>query len=231
MNEQELLKTVIDTQSWEDMIYHIVNFEGLNPWDIDITKLTDSFLEYIEKLKIVDFRIPAKVILVAAILLKLKAETLFPSDNKEVFEPENGKENEYLLLRQKLSEIKIVPPIERFPQKSVSLEELVQALGKALHVRERKEERKRVIGRRLSKEINLEEEDIESRIGKLMDEINFLIKKLKANKVEFSKVVDNWERDEIVRHFLPLLYLSSRGEVSTEQKDFFKEIFISKVKS
>lgn len=228
MNEQELLQTVMENQSWESIIYHIVSFEGLNPWDIDIIKLTDSFLEYIENLKTIDFRIPAKVVLVAAILLKLKAETLFPSEEREMFEPEDGKENEYLLLRQKLSEIKIVPPIERLPQRPVNLEELVEALRKAIQVKERREVKKRILGRRLSKEINLEEEDIELRIKKLMDEIDFLIKKLKVKKVEFSKVVDKWERSEIVRYFLPLLYLASRGKVATEQEDFFKEIFISK---
>ena len=62
----------------------------------------------------------------------------------------------------------------------------------------------------------------------MMSDIDILLNKLKADKVMFSKIVSKWERDEIVRYFMPLLYLSSRGKVTAEQKEFFKEIFISK---
>ena len=47
MDEQELLSQVIEKQSWEDIIYHIVSLEGMNPWDVDICKLTNSFIKYI----------------------------------------------------------------------------------------------------------------------------------------------------------------------------------------
>jgi len=83
------------------------------------------------------------------------------------------------------------------------------------------------LGKRIRAEIG-EEEDIELRIKTLMSDIDLLLTKLKADKVMFSKIIDKWERDEIVRYFMPLLYLSSRGKVNTEQKEFFKEIFISK---
>jgi chromatin segregation and condensation protein Rec8/ScpA/Scc1 (kleisin family) len=112
-------------------------------------------------------------------------------------------------------------------KRKVTLEELVDALNKAMRVEEKKEKVKRILGRRLRNEIG-EEEDIEIRINELMSEIDGLLFKLKSEKVEFSKIVEKWERDEIVGNFMPLLYLSSRGKVETEQEEFFKEIFISK---
>lgn len=227
MNEQDLLKTVMETESWEDVIYNIVSLEGLDPWDIDIVRLTDSFLKYIEGIRMLDFRIPAKIVFVAAILLKLKAETLFPKEEEDIQIPQEDVD-EYKLIREKLAQISLKPPIERITTRAVSLEELVAALRKAMEVRERKEQRRRTLGRRIANNINITEEDIEVRINKLMDEIDFLIKKLKKDKVEFSKIVDEWKRDEIVKHFLPLLYLSTRGNVKTEQEDFFKEIYISR---
>ena len=228
MDEQNLLQSIIQNESWEDMIYQIVTLEGINPWDIDIEKLTDSFLKYIEDLKLVDFRIPAKVVVVAALLLKLKAESLFPRSNvPQEFQVETPSNlDEFLQLRMKLSGLNLSPPMERLPKRAVTLEELVNALRKAIKVNEKKDTRKRTLGRRIANNINLEEEDIETRINRLMNEIDGFLSKLKGNKVGFTKIVENWEREEIVKHFLPLLYLSSRGKVETDQEEFFKEIWI-----
>jgi len=227
MQEQNLLEMIIKEQSWEELIYHIVSYEGLDPWDIDIIKLTSSFLKHIEGLKTLDFRIPAKVVLVAAILLKLKSEVLSPLKEEEEYFPEESMIDGFEQMREELSKMSLKPPIERHVRRKVTLDELVDALNKAMKVKEKKEQMKRVLGKRLRKEIG-EEEDIEMRINELMSDIDGLLMKLKSKKVKFSKIVDKWERDEIVRHFMPLLYLSSRGKVDTQQEEFFKEIFISK---
>jgi len=130
-------------------------------------------------------------------------------------------------IKEELSKMNLKPPMERHVKRKVTLDELVNALKKAMKVKDKKERVKRTLGRRLRREIG-EEEDIELRIGKLMSSIDGLLLKLKSKKVEFSKIVEKWERDEIVRHFVPLLHLSSRGKVGTEQEEFFKEIFINK---
>ncbi|KYK35661.1 MAG: hypothetical protein AYK18_02750 [Theionarchaea archaeon DG-70] len=230
MEEQNLLEMIIKEQSWEELIYNIVSYEGLNPWDVDIIKLTDSFLDYIKKLKILDFRIPAKVVLVAAILLKLKSEVLSPlkGEESEYFPDDSKYSGEFDWIKQELERINLKPPIQRYVKRKVTLDELVSALRRAMKVKEKKEQIRRRLGKRISKEIG-EEEDIEVRIKELMSDIDGFLKELKSGKVEFSKIVDKWERDEIVRHLMPLLYLSSRGKVLTEQEEFFKEIFISKI--
>jgi len=229
MEEQNLLEMIIKEESWEELIYNIVSYEGMDPWDVDIIKLADSFLKYIEGVKTLDFRIPAKVVLVAAILLKLKSEVLSPlkAEEMEYFPASGLTVDEFQQIREELSKLSLKPPIERHVKRKVTLDELIDALNKAMKVEEKKESVKRVLGKRIKAEIG-EEEDIEVRINELMSEIDGLLSKLKSEKVEFSKIVENWERDEIVRHFMPLLYLSSRGKVETEQEEFFKEILISK---
>lgn len=229
MEEQNLLEMIIKEQSWEELIYNIVSYEGLNAWDVDIIKLTNSFLDYVKKLKVLDFRIPAKVVLVAAILLKLKSEVLSPLKGEEIEYFPEGKQysEEFDWIRQQVEQMNLKPPMERHVRRKVTLDELVGALRKAMKVGEKKERIKRRLGKRISKEIG-EEEDIEIRIKRLMSAVDGLLTKLKSEKVEFSKIVDKWEREEIVRHFMPLLYLSSRGKVATEQEEFFREIFISK---
>ena len=227
MEGGNLLKLIIEKQSWEDIIYHIVSYENLDPWDIDIVKLADSFMKYIRKLKMLDFRIPAKVILVAAILLKLKSDTLSPFKSEEVEYTSEVSFNEYEELREKLSQIKLSPSIQRRVKRKVTLEELVDALKKAMKVKKKKERLRKLLDKRIAEEITIEE-DIESRIKKLLSKIDSLIAKLKSKKVGFRKLVDRWEREEIVRNFVPLLHLSSRGVVETEQKKLFDEIWILK---
>src|SRR4030042_2668073 len=74
--EENILKMVMEKENWEEVIYYIVSLENINPWDVDLVKLTESFLRFIKNIEELDFRIPAKVIFVAAILLRLKSDTL-----------------------------------------------------------------------------------------------------------------------------------------------------------
>lgn len=229
MKEQNLLEMILKGESWDELIYNIVSYEGLDPWDIDIIKLTDSFLKYIEKMKTLDFRVPAKVVLVAAILLKLKSNILSPMrvEGTEYYPVDMKALDEYEQIRLELESMELKPPMERRVKRKVTIDELIDALRKAMKVKQKKERIRRKLGKRIRAEIG-EEVDIELRIKNMMSDIDVLLGKLKADKIMFSKIVDKWERNEIVRCFMPLLYLSSRGKVSAEQKEFFKEILISK---
>ncbi len=229
MEEQNLLEMILKEESWEELIYNIVSYEGLDPWDIDIIKLTNSFLKYIEGFKTLDFRIPAKVVLVAAILLKLKSDILSPLrvEGTEYYPVDMKMLDQYEQIRLEMENMELKRPMERHVKRKVTMDELIDALRKAMKVKQKKEHVRRKLGRRIRAEIG-EEEDIELRIKNLLSNIDVLLTKLKSDKVMFSKIVSKWERGEIVRYFMPLLYLSSRGKVSTEQKKFFKEILISK---
>ncbi len=231
MQEENLLQMIIKQQSWEDLIYNIISIEGLDPWNLNLTKLTDSFLKYIEDLKLLDFRIPAKVVLVVAILLKMKSEILYPTVKTQQTDysfKDLELTGEYDKIREQLSQLTLQPGIRRKVKRKVTLDELVNALKKAMKVEKRRETKKRKLGRRLRREINFNEEDIEKKISELMFEIDGLLIKLKTEKIEFSKLIEKWERDSIVKHFLPLLHLSTRGRVATEQENFFDEIFVSR---
>jgi chromatin segregation and condensation protein Rec8/ScpA/Scc1 (kleisin family) len=46
-------------------------------------------------------------------------------------------------------------------------------------------------------------------------------------KLNFRDIVGTWNREEIVSHFIPLLHLEKNQKITTEQEEFFKEIFIS----
>jgi len=232
MEEQVLLERIIKQESWEDLIDHIVTMEGLDPWDVDLIKLTNSFLKYIEGMEMLDFRIPAKVVVVAAILLKLKTEIVWPTIRQQLteysFEDLQDDLTSYEEIKQRLQQMTLEPGPIRIVKRKVTLDELLGALQKAVKIEERRETKKKKLGRRIGREIDLTEEDIEKRINTLMFEIDSFLVQLGSDKVEFSKLVKIWDRDQIVGTFLPILYLATRGKVSTEQEDFFKEIYISR---
>lgn len=226
--EEDILKTIIEKESWEDVIYYIVSLEQLNPWDVNLVKLTESFIKFIKNVGDLDFRIPAKVVFVAAILLRLKADYL------SMFEEEEESVEDMLKEDKPFAELGIDPnlvqlgyPMRRTPKRQVTLEELIIALRKALAVRERKEERVKVVRRQLE-DIDVVEEDMPIKMEKMMKEIEGLMQKLHKDKIEFAQIVKEWKKDKIVERFVPLLHLEHDGKIVGEQEDFFKEILISK---
>lgn len=232
MQEQALLEVIMRQESWEDLINNIVTTEGIDPWNVDIVKLADSFLKYVEKLELLDFRIPAKVVLVAAILLKMKAEIVWPDiiqkPTEYSFDQIQSDLVSYEEIKQRLQQLRLEPSAIRVVKRQVTLEELLGALKKAVKVQDRRETRKRHLGVKIRKQIDISEEDIEKRINLLLSDIDLLLLEIGSEKVEFSKLVKSWDRENLVRVFLPLLYLATRGKVNTEQEEFFKEIFISR---
>jgi len=222
--EENILQMIIEKESWEEVIYNIVSLENLNPWDIDLIKLTESFLGYINKMKELDFRIPAKIVFVAAILLRLKADYLSIFEEETI--EEAAKEKPFVDLGIDPDLIQLGLPMRRIPKRQVTLTELVVALKKALVVKERRTERDMKWRNRIRVEIK--EEDITKRINELMQEIDNLMIQLKGGKLKFKDIVGQWNREQIVNHFIPLLHLEQNRKVVTEQEDYFKEIYIEK---
>ena len=76
---------------WKDIIYDLINTEQLDPWDINIVLLTDKFLEKIRQIEETNFFISSKVLLAAALLLRIKSEILLNKYVKSIDEILFGK--------------------------------------------------------------------------------------------------------------------------------------------
>src|SRR3989344_5814877 len=74
MDEQKILEMVKSSQSWEQILYEIVAWEGLDPWDLNIVALSDGFAKYVTGLHLLDFKIPAKYVMISSVLLRMKTE-------------------------------------------------------------------------------------------------------------------------------------------------------------
>jgi segregation and condensation protein A len=225
LDDKQLINLMIIEPSWEDVIVKIIAEEQMDPWSIEIVRLADTFLDYLSRIEELDLRIPARFILIASILLRMKSDVLSAKKEK-ILVPESEKpEDETLRILAQLPPLQ--PPIKRVPLGNVSLQELLSALKKAYEVQERRVERKMRIRRLVEQAVPQTEEDITERINAVLNEIQTALKDI--DSIEFSRLVRRWKRDEIVKALIPLLYLAQEGKLSYEQKELFKEILIKKV--
>ncbi|MBI2579411.1 MAG: segregation/condensation protein A [Candidatus Aenigmarchaeota archaeon] len=212
IEEDRMIQMIVLGSDWQEVVSNIVMEEGMNPLDIDMIKLTDSFMNHMERLKSFDFKVPARFILIAAILLRMKCELIFEKEEEKLLEK---KDVEPINV-----DVPILPlPMERKPTKKVKLSDLISALNRAFEFREKKETKQFRMRRAVENLIN-EEEDIEERIEKICSDI------AARGNLMFSQLVPQWERKEIVATFLPLLYLCQRGRIECEQDEMFADISI-----
>ena len=212
VDENKVIQTIILGSDWQEVLTTLVAEEGMDPLYVDLIKLADVFRQYLEHLKQFDFRIPARFILVAAILLRMKAELLLDEEEEKII---RTSQSEPLNIDVPL----LLPPITRKPTRKVTLNELVSALNKAFDFQERKEGKKLRMRRAIERLIE-PENDIEVRIKEIYEEI------VSRKAMTFSQLVPAWKKMEIVKTFLPLLHLATRDMVTCEQEEMFKEIFI-----
>lgn len=228
MNAEELYQRIEGTEDWELFIVDTVRKEQIDPWDIDIVKLAEKCLSRIKQMRFMDYRIPAKVLLSSAILLRMKSDSLVLKDTQELIqeyiEQMYYKDTE---LGEKMSEKKdfplLSPAIIRVPQRKVMLTDLLGALRKVLRDEEVKTFR-RVERDRMAITIVLPEVDITEAIKRLFERIKTLVTGRKF--VTFFGIIPKRTRIEIARTFIPLLYLANDGKVRLEQEDYKKDIKI-----
>jgi segregation and condensation protein A len=223
LSDQQLINLMVSEPSWEDVIIKIVAEEQMDPWSVDIIRLANAFLNYLQKMDHLDLRIPARFILISAILLRMKSDVLTEKEEK-ILIPESEKEADETL-RVLASLPPLQPPLKRIPLRNVSLEELLSALKKAYEIQDRRVERKVKIKRAV--EVVLppaEMEDITERINKLLNQINDAL--AEVDNIEFSRLVKRWSRKEIVEAIVPLLHLTQDGKIDLSQEELFKEIFV-----
>ncbi|MCD6590716.1 MAG: segregation/condensation protein A [Candidatus Aenigmarchaeota archaeon] len=229
LDEKKILGFITSEYSWEQIIYEIIAWEGLDPWDLDINKLADGFIKYMKAIENLDFRLPAKFIMVAAVLLKMKSEYLRSFKDQITREEEEQLQEELNEIEEEMAseDFRISPleiPPRREPVRPVSVTELVYALKKALKSHERKIKRRE----KLKKAIVVKGDNLNERIKYLYAKINTLLERIRKKEVEFSKLVDRWEREEVVNNFVPLIHLEHQQKVACRQEELFNEIWISR---
>lgn len=223
LSNENIIDNIV-TGRWEDVLLALTS--DMDPWNIDIVVISSRFMEYIKQTKTEDLRIPAKIILTAAILYKMKVDSFNIIENEKLDGAEAETEDGYLAENVPAQKIDIsdinIPaisvPILRRPQGKVTLDELINALDSAMTIKNRRSAREVF-------QIDLVGEDITDSIEELFEKIcdNIDVKKI----LKFSSLVDINDKKKILRHFHSLLHLSNQERIFIDQPEMFGEIYLT----
>jgi len=216
---------------WQAIIYDLINSEQLDPWDIDISLLSNKYMGRIKDLEQHNFFVSSKVLLAAALLLRMKSEILLSSDLKNLDDILFGREEKKKYVQERIEFDEDLPdliprtPLPRY--RRVTLKELMAALGKAITTETR----------RIKRVVVARQHELETAIAmpkntkNLRDQVKDIHGKLKGalsdgkDKVPFSEFSGE-SKEEKINHFVPLLHLDYQKRVWLEQEGHLEEIWI-----
>ena len=240
--EDKIIGIVLGKESneitWRSMIYELVKSEQMNPWDVDISILSKRYVQMLKKLKELDFRVSGKMVLAAAILLKMKSNLLVGEGMAELdrlMRPEDEEsmnEGFYDDLESSYGygaheEYQPQPLLPRTPQprkRKVSIYDLVISLQKALEVRDRRVVRNMPRG---TIEVPHRKVDMGNLISEVYGKVTGFF--TKNNRLTFSQLLPPEATKEAkILTFMPLLHLANfdHRKLDLAQQETFGEIEI-----
>jgi segregation and condensation protein A len=205
----------------------------IDPWDIDIVELTDSFLGKVEELKKMDLRISSRTLLYSAILLRMKSSKILDVEEDGVGEFDSDFLDELDLPEPEEFPIPKLP-VRRVSTRPVTLNELIFELKKVEKTLSRKNEKK---ARRAAEEPYLledpqlttgdvlgiaHEEAISSRLALIWARLAELFRV--QSVVVFSSFLEISE--DRIMDYLSLLFLASNRKIWLFQNELFGELYI-----
>jgi len=228
--------------SWRTILYDLVKSEKMDPWDIDITRLTQRYIEVVKEMQEYDLRVSGKILLAAAVLLKIKSSHLVDNDivkfdailseteNEEFWDDEDGFLSALAQGVQVVKEKQTFTLIPRNPQprnRKVSINDLVNALQHALATKKKALEKIRPVKFTMPKR----SADIMEVIRDVYHKVVYYSKK--ENKdITFTKLLPpRAGKEDKVYTFVPLLHLENQQKINMEQKQPFDEIYVKLTKS
>jgi segregation and condensation protein A len=241
MQHQELLTLLLDKDDigWKQLLYDLVKSEQMDPWNIDLSILTQRYIETIKKIKEMDFRVSGKVLLAAAILLKIKsthllkhgvdeldrliASTEEPDINSEFFSEFS---EDLFKVAEKTNNVepKLIPRTPQPRQRKITIYDLADALQKAMEVKKRSLNRSHP---NIIIEIPKKKFDITQIIRQVYGKVKSFFYQNSKQTLTFNKLLpDKHTKEQKIYTFIPLLHLDNQGKINISQQEHFGEISI-----
>jgi segregation and condensation protein A len=219
--------------SWQAIIYDLMNSGQLDPWNIDLALLANKYLEKIRELEEANFFMSSKVLLAASLLLRIKSEILLNEYIKSIdeilFGKEDKKDYKYERIEIDENDLPILYPKTPMPRlRKVSLQELMNALNKAISTENRRI-KKEIVARGAEREAEIvlpraSRVNVKDRIRKIYSRFLTMFK-TKKGKISYTDLVGK-DRDERIAAFLPVLHLDNAQKVWLEQEKHREEIYV-----
>lgn len=220
-----------------DLLLHLIKKNNLDIFDINISEITEQYLNYINNLEKLNLSIDSEYLVMASELTLLKSRELLPH-NEEEEEEEDPRQNlidrlityqKYKDACQELKELendrkkyytKTPSLLNEFHEKGpiinndLSLEDLANAF---LKFREKKEFEKP-----LNTVVTRKEYSVHKRSNQIID-------RLKVNKeVKLEELFEIYRKDYVVVTFLAILELAKNGKILLKQDSNLDSIILTR---
>lgn len=230
-----------------DLLLHLIKKNKMDIYNIEIYKITNQYLRYLDEMKEMDLEITSEFIVIAATLIEIKSKSLLPKVKVED-ENEEDIENKLKLRLIEYKQIKAVssffkerhinsgeiyskkPEIieieeEKAPKcnedifKNLTLIDLYNIYNNILDTYHNKQNNINVVQRK----IYTDKYKVEDKMKELLDRFN------NANVIEFRSIIKESESKlETVVTFLALLELIKLRVIIAYQESNFKEILMKR---
>ncbi|VVB98571.1 Segregation and condensation protein A [uncultured archaeon] len=210
------IEKMVEKPTWKELLLEMIASEKLDPWNIDITALSDGFLRRVKKMKTLELHIPANVILAAAILLKYQSNVL-----RIVIEPQP--EQLPFVEEGAAEEIPRLELVSRIPPKGpITLEDIMKEMERAISYDNPAPPKPKTVEEVIT--MPVPRFDIEEK----MDGVFARLKEKADGEgwATFSALLQKQGPEETIETLVPLLHLSQKRMVDLKQDEFFGEIFI-----
>ena len=221
-----------------DLLLYLIKKEEVDIYEVNLTRLATSFVEYIETMRLLDLEIAGEFLVMAATLMYIKSRELLPADQQAQVEgEEDGEDPRWELIRQLVEYKKFKDAAAQlavlearqedvFPRQPGKLEfapettthaeasifDLVNAVNSVLQ--------------RFAKREDLR--DIFEDKWSVSEKIEYLLRVLnERQRIKFSELfAGTTSRSEVVVTFLALLELIRLKQLAAVQREPFGEIEI-----
>lgn len=219
-----------------DLLLHLIKEENISITDIDISRVTTQYLNFIKKMEELNLNIASSYLVMAASLIEMKSSSLLPKveiDDTEELDPKEELINK-LLEYQKYKELtsdfrtleserqeyftkepsdfKEFKSTEIKVDNDVTISDLLDAFQKFLDKKQ------------LQKPLNTKIMRKEYSVSKRSYEIKNLLKTKK--KIEFTELFDVLTKDYVVVTFLAILDLAGSNYLTLKQENNFDKIYL-----
>lgn len=220
-----------------DLLLFFIRRDELDIYDIPIAEITNKFLEYVRLMKLLDLELAGEFLVVAAMLMQIKAKMLLPKEEgaeeeqDDEFDPRTElvqrlleykrykevsehmgtmSENERYVYYRQFFKGDVVKRDEDEELANVTLFDLIAAFKRALDNAPRK----------TVHEVVKPVASIEDRAGVVLARLE------EQGETTFFEVVKDVERIVVVVTFLALLELIRGRRIAIKQSDHFEDILI-----
>ncbi len=225
-----------------DLLCHLIDKNKMNIYDINLSEITDQYMEYLKQNEIMNLEIASEFLVMASTLLYLKSKNLLPKQEEEEEEITEEELIRRIIEYKKFKEISKIfkENYITFSNRYFKTPENIQLPKQKLEVQysdntipniykeliERNSVRLNQNAKNIEKIAIVENYTVASKVKEMFKVL------VKQKRFVFNKMfsIKKHDKQEVVTAFSGLLELSRRSKVETKQEELFGDITVEKAK-